>query len=1092
MFTRLFLSCLSWLLTVSLAAQVPELIVPTGHTRPLLCLRASPSGSLLASSSIDETVKVWDVAAGRELTTFRPGDAARDLAFSPDEKYLAVAAFNRVHILRTDTWEEIAGYDGWWTNGVRFHPRKNELYYLTQRHNSTGEDPIKIYAATPTGGTPRLLATVDRSSDRKIPQLDLSPDGSTLLLVQEGVPNRLIPTTGGPPTEAGDGQRFTPDGDLFFLSVTGTTAKFGVRTRIGQLRWELSTNAGEVDNRDLVHGMGFDPATEKFYWNNRPGKLANGNYRTGGASMYEMPEKTNRSLDMGSRGTIFLSNDTDFLITAYAPPNLKGGSTLGEAVLAPSQLAGSEVPARLSWGRGEIKSLSFRGRQVLAYDGPDGPYAAGRPYYSSNGALLASSSGIGGGDVFAYRAADRHPEIKRFKSGFKDARTVAVSADGKRLAVVATDGYLVMSTETDKFVAKGAPLEGDRAFQEDAALSPDGTRLLLSVSRTIPGSSGLESYVRLIDVKSGNTLWQQKGRWEHPAFSADGTTIIAEIYEYFSEYAVTDGRELRRHPLTNGRFPSQTAFTNRQDWATYIHDNRGYVYDLNADREYQLTVPGQDVPYERSAFFGDGFVALAGREGVLRLFDVRSRKYVGALVRYADSEDWALVGADGRFDATPGAMKKMYYRVGRQQIALEQLFGGYFTPGLAEEIFGRLPAGSLPAPQDINQLRPAPEVSLSYRPVNTRGLIVEDDTPGTAFIRAGTQDASISIKGNAPNDRIVSIRLYRNGKLLREDATRNLIVEDDEPEPPGGERDYRVRLLPGENRFRAVAVNSQQTESRPAYLTVEYVPPATSGTDPVIDDPAPGAMGGPAGVTLHLVTVGIDRYANPGYNLNYARADADAIGRQLDGKARGLVGNIRTYAIRDDGATREAVIGQLRAIAESADADDLLVFYFAGHGMIPDADRGEFYLVPHEVTDPGSGLLKTGISATVLSNLSAAVPAERQLFVLDACQSGGALTGMNEKAIATLARHTGTHWLTATDSQQLATEFDALGHGAFTYVLLEALSGKADADTNREVTVEELRRYLERELPELTKKYGGAAQYPSSFSYGEDFAVGKR
>jgi hypothetical protein len=97
--------------------------------------------------------------------------------------------------------------------------------------------------------------------------------------------------------------------------------------------------------------------------------------------------------------------------------------------------------------------------------------------------------------------------------------------------------------------------------------------------------------------------------------------------------------------------------------------------------------------------------------------------------------------------------------------------------------------------------------------------------------------------------------------------------------------------------------------------------------------------------------------------------------------------------------------------------------------------------------------------------IQAGVEAEWQLFIPDACQSGGALNGVaGEKAIASLALTTGTHWLTATDSEQLAAKFDALGHGAFTYVLLERLAGKA-AGADDTITVQELRDYLERELP---------------------------
>lgn len=54
------------------------------------------------------------------------------------------------------------------------------------------------------------------------------------------------------------------------------------------------------------------------------------------------------------------------------------------------------------------------------------------------------------------------------------------------------------------------------------------------------------------------------------------------------------------------------------------------------------------------------------------------------------------------------------------------------------------------------------------------------------------------------------------------------------------------------------------------------------------------------------------------------------------------------------------------------------------------------------------------------------------------CQSGGAVDmlvnrgAVEERAIALLARSTGTYFLTASGSEQFATEVSSLGHGVFT------------------------------------------------------------
>ena len=54
-------------------------------------------------------------------------------------------------------------------------------------------------------------------------------------------------------------------------------------------------------------------------------------------------------------------------------------------------------------------------------------------------------------------------------------------------------------------------------------------------------------------------------------------------------------------------------------------------------------------------------------------------------------------------------------------------------------------------------------------------------------------------------------------------------------------------------------------------------------------------------------------------------------------------------------------------------------------------------------------------------------------------------------------------------------------------MLLEALKGSAAAD--KMITVNDLKKYLQLEVPELMKKYSGTLQYPASYGFGNDFPV---
>jgi WD40 repeat protein len=322
---------------------------------------------------------------------------------------------------------------------------------------------------------------------------------------------------------------------------------------------------------------------------------------------------------------------------------------------------------------------------------------------------------------------------------------------------------------------------------------------------------------------------------------------------------------------------------------------------------------------------------------------------------------------------------------------------------------------------------------------------------------------------------VKEINIFQNDKLIITDKEVKTKGEGDKIT-----KTYEVEMVNEVNEFKVVVVNFQKIESRPDLLTIEY-----KGEILVTS-------------TLHVIAVGINKYQNEAYNLNYAQPDAKSLVTKLNEKGKKLFKEINRIEIYDEDATRENIIMAFKTMITRAKAQDVFLFYYAGHGTLDEEHNDEYYLVPTNITklygDPEQ-LQKKGISATELRELLTQVKSQKQVILMDACHSGGALKSLNvraaatdEKAIIQLARSSGVVMLASSGTKQFATEFEELKHGVFTYALVEALEGLADTG-DKKVTVNELKFYMEERVPELTKKYGGKTQYPTGYITGNDFPL---
>lgn len=588
------------------------------------------------------------------------------------------------------------------------------------------------------------------------------------------------------------------------------------------------------------------------------------------------------------------------------------------------------------------------------------------------------------------------------------------------------------------------------------------------------------------NVNTGKVVFEKNlaedGYYSHITLSQDKKKLLLIDANTLYTYDLANGALLT---TAKAKFNGTTGiYGSNPDQSLILLADAGMLSAVNAKGELIYKVKAHNSEVRRILFSPDAkTVYTVGLDQNIKVWEASSGLLLGTLYLFNDGNDFVFLDAYGRFDGTPNGIKRMYYYSNRIKIQLDVVYEVFYTPNL----YQRLVTGERFAPINMN-INPLPVVKIVYEQ-KTRNLTVEDEKP----IYSNTSGiAALTINATAANDKVDEIRLFHNGKAVNL-ATRGLFVTDNTT--GADSKQYTINLLPGVNTFRAIALNSQRTESLPDKIMVNYqagnevaVKPSNTVTTKVatIEKSA----------TLHLIVVGINTYQNPKLSLNYALADATALKTALEKESKSLVSNLKTYFITDLQANKKGITDAFAEVQKNAKPQDVFIFYYAGHGVISEQNK-EFYLVPTDVSDlknVDQMLKEKGIAAQLIQDYAVGIQAQKQLFILDACQSAGAFQQLltadanQQKSIAMVARSTGTHWMAASGAQQFANEFAQLGHGAFTYVLLQALKG--EAASNQMVTVNGLKQFLQIKVPELMKKYNGTAQYPASYGLGSDFPVG--
>jgi WD40 repeat protein len=458
----------------------------------------------------------------------------------------------------------------------------------------------------------------------------------------------------------------------------------------------------------------------------------------------------------------------------------------------------------------------------------------------------------------------------------------------------------------------------------------------------------------------------------------------------------------------------------------------------------------------------DGRLLVSGSgDHTVRLWNIKTHELIATLFNSTDGE-WVMWTPQGYYTGSPGADKIVGWQINKgsdqlpEYVGADQLRQHLNRPDIVEKaiILASAEAAVREAPGTSFKL-----ADLLVRPV-PRFKIIE---PLADKVQRGGR-AVVRIAIEATPDPVKAIRVQVNGRQIGE-------------ETPGigsggfaaGEQPLHVPLGKGKNEVRVTLTNAIGEKAEVLTLNHE----------------GEGALDKRG--TLYILAIGVDNYPGLGHtcgilgdkscNLSVSGADARAlvvaIEKRLGPAHKRIVKRllINGAGAKDD-PTAANILDAIDTLKQAIEIDTILLF-IAGHGF---NDGPNYRFLPTNAERLGESFRGTTVVPWYALQEAVEAAKGRRILFIDTCHSGNAYN----QRLGNAAYHANIIAYTAARFDQDALEDSKLGHGLFTYAVVEGLEGKGGIAARRQITTKELADYVINRVEELAKAQK-AEQEPQYF-----------
>ncbi len=229
------------------------------------------------------------------------------------------------------------------------------------------------------------------------------------------------------------------------------------------------------------------------------------------------------------------------------------------------------------------------------------------------------------------------------------------------------------------------------------------------------------------------------------------------------------------------------------------------------------------------------------------------------------------------------------------------------------------------------------------------------------------------------------------------------------------------------------------------------------------------------------VVIGNREYAGDVPDVDFAIRDATYLREYLLNTFGYREGNIFYY----ENATLSNIKVAFNKLKNAVRVGKSDVFvYYSGHGA-PDPESKQGYFVPVDA-DPNF-IKETGFPLGDLYSLLNNTGARSTTVVIDACFSGSSDQGMILKDISPVFIEVddksslnikNSALFTSATGEQVSSWYREKKHSLFTYYFLKALQGTADTNSDKQLTLNEIKNYIDDNVPYEARRINNREQTP--------------